>query len=351
MRNKSKKFLEELLEIYAPSGSEENLQKKWIDYVKEYIDEVRTDLSGNVIGVINPNSKFKVLLAGHADEITFIVNYIDENGFIYLKKSGGINPKLALGKRVKILNDNNIIGTIGVKAQHHGGPKDKLEVSDIFVDIGASTKEEVKKLVNIGDFVVYDVSYDYLMNNNIVARGLDNKTGSFIVAEVIRRLSKEKIDIGVYCVSTVSEETIKNGAYFAASQIKPDVAIACDVTFATDYPGIDKKKYGDVKLGKGPVISVGSPINKVVNNIFKEAAKEKNIPLQYELTPGRTGTDADQLRITGKGVATALMSLPLRYMHSPSEVVNISDIENEIELLVESIKKIKADINLKPLGM
>ncbi|MEA1975333.1 MAG: M42 family peptidase [Bacillota bacterium] len=350
MIEKSRKFLEELLMTYSPSGSEENFQNKWIEYVKEYADEIRTDLSGNAIGIINPEADFKVLLAGHADEISFIVNYIDDNGFIYVQKSGGINPKLALGKRVKVLGTKEVYGAVGVVAEHQGGAKDKLKVSDIFIDVGASSKKDLEGIIRVGDFVVYDVSYKHLMNNNIVARGLDNKTGSFIVAEVIRELSKENIDIGVYSVSTVSEETIKNGAYFAASQIKPDIAIAVDVTFATDYPGMNKCEHGDVKLGNGPVISMGSPINKVVNNIFVETAKEEKISLQYELTPAKTGTDADQLRVTGKGVATALMSLPLRYMHSPSEVVNMIDIENEIKLLVGSIKKIKRDIDLKPLG-
>jgi endoglucanase len=350
MLKKSKEFLEELLITYAPSGSEERFQNKWVEYVSEYADEIRTDLSGNVIGIINPNADFKILLAGHADEISFIVNYIDDNGFIYVQKSGGINPKLALGKRVKVLGIKEISGAVGVIAQHQGGPKEELEVSDIFIDVGASSKQDLDGIINVGDFVVYDVAYEYLMNNSIVARGLDNKTGSFIVAEVIRELSEEDINVGVYSVSTVSEETIKNGAYFAASQIKPDIAIAVDVTFATDYPGMNKCKHGDVKLGNGPVISMGSPINKAINRVFIETAKEKEINLQYELTPAKTGTDADQLRITGKGVATALMSLPLRYMHSPSEIVNIDDIKNEIKLLVESIKKIKKDIDLKVIG-
>jgi len=350
MRNESRKFLEELLMTYAPSGSEENFQNKWMNYVKEYADEIRTDLSGNVMGILNKNSKFKVLLAGHADEICFIVNYIDDSGYIYVQKSGGINPKLALGKRVKVLGKKEIPGAVGVIAQHQGGPKNELKVSDIFIDVGAKSKEELSGIINVGDFVVYDVGFQNLLNNNIVARGLDNKTGSFIVAEVIRKLKDEDIDVGVYSVSTVSEETIKNGAYFAASQIRPDIAIAVDVTFATDYPGMNKCEHGDVKIGNGPVISMGSPINKIVNKIFIDTAKEENINLQYELTPAKTGTDADQLRITGKGVATALMSLPLRYMHSPSEVVNLDDIENEIELLVKSIKNIKKDINLKPIG-
>lgn len=349
MDKTSQLFLEKLLKTPAPSGHEESFQKIWLDYMKDYAQKVYSDTAGNGIAVLNEESNVKIMFAGHADEISFIINYIDESGFIYVKTLGGINPKLALGKRVRVLGKKTLIGTVGVKAQHQGGPNDELKVKDIFIDVGATSKEDLTELVNIGDIVIYDVSFDYSMNDTIIARGLDNKTGAFIVAEALKRLSEKDLKVALYAVSTVSEETIKNGAYFAGSQIKPDMALACDVTFATDYPGLDKKEHGDVKLAGGPVISMGAPINKKINELLKKAAEQSKINLQYELTPRRTGTDADQIRVTGDGVPVALVSLPLRYMHSPSEMVSLKDIEAEIELLVNFVELLNESTSFKPM--
>lgn len=349
MDKKSIKFLERLLSTAAPSGHEEAFQKIWLDYIKDYAHRVYSDGAGNGVAVLNEEASFKVMLAGHADEISFIINYIDDSGFIYVKALGGINPKLALGKRVRVLGKKTLVGTVGVKAQHQGGPNDELKVKDIFIDVGANSKEDLADQISIGDIVIYDVGFDYAMNDTIIARGLDNKTGAFIVAEALRRLSNKNIDVALYAVSTVSEETIKNGAYFAGSQIKPNIALACDVTFATDYPGLDKKEHGDVKLAGGPVISMGAPINKKINALLKKAAKASEIDLQYELTPRRTGTDADQIRVTGDGVPVALVSLPLRYMHSPSEMVSLKDIEAEVQLLVAFIELLSDNTSFKPM--
>lgn len=350
MRKESKNFLEELLITPSPSGDEAKIQRVWMDYVQKFADKVETDVVGNVIASVNPDKSFKIMLAGHCDEIAFMVNYIDDDGYLYLAKAGGISPKLALGMRVKVLGENEIIsGVIGVKAEHQGGSKDEIKIENIYVDCGAKDKEDIEKYIGIGDYVIYDQDYQYMINDRLIGRGLDNRTGAFIVAEVLRRVSQEDINVGVYAVSTVNEETNMGGAYFAGSNIEPTMAIACDVSFATDYPDIDKKKHGDVILGKGPILSKGAPINKKINQLMVNAAKENNIPVQYELTPRLTGTDADKIRLSGKGVPTALVSLPLRYMHSPSEVVSLVDIENEIELLVKTILKLKGDESLKPL--
>lgn len=350
MRKESKNFLEELLVTPSPSGDEAKIQRVWMDYVQKFADKVETDVAGNVIASVNPDKSFKVMLAGHCDEIAFMVNYIDDDGYLYLAKAGGISPKLALGMRVNVLGENEIIsGVIGVKAEHQGGSKDEIKIENIYVDCGARDKEDIEKYIGIGDYVIYDQDYQYMINDRLIGRGLDNRTGAFIVAEVLRRVSQEDINVGVYAVSTVNEETNMGGAYFAGSNIEPTMAIACDVSFATDYPDIDKKKHGDVILGKGPILSKGAPINKKINKLMRNAAKENDIPVQYELTPRLTGTDADKIRLSGKGVPTALVSLPLRYMHSPSEVVSLVDIENEIELLVKTILKLKGDESLKPL--
>ena len=259
----NKEFLFELLATPSPSGSEEEIQLKWKKYVETFADEVRTDMSGNVIGIMNPDAPFKVLLAGHCDEIGFMVKRIDEDGFIYVEKLGGISPKIAVGMKVDILGFNGCItGVIGANAQHHGGVSDNLEIDDIYIDCGANNKSEIENIVQVGDLAVYKRDVEHLLNNRISGRGLDNRTGAFIVAEVLRELADKDIHVGVYAVSTVNEETNMGGAYFAGASIKPTMAIACDVTFATDYPSVSRSKHGEIDLDKGPVLAKGAPINK-----------------------------------------------------------------------------------------
>ncbi|MFC4404808.1 M20/M25/M40 family metallo-hydrolase [Gracilibacillus xinjiangensis] len=350
MEENSLNFLMDLLHTPSPSSLEMNIQRKWLDYIKPYADKIQTDEAGNAIAAINSDADFHILLAGHCDEIGFVVNRIDENGYIYLDKMGGINPKAAIGMKVEILGENSRLpGVIGVNAQHHGGMKDDFDVEDLFIDCGAKSKAEVIEHVQIGDLVVYRRQSELLMGRYLSGRGLDNRTGAFIIAEVLRRLSGKELNIGVYAVSTVNEETNMGGAYFAAAGLKPNCAIACDVTFATDYPSVDKRKHGDIRLDGGPVLAKGAPINRKMNQWLESAAKKLAMPIQYELTPRQTGTDADKMRVTGKGVPVSLVSLPLRYMHSPVETASIADIDAEIELLVEMISSLKGTESLKPL--
>lgn len=350
MEAKSREFLMELLNTPSPSSMEMEIQKKWIEYVKEYADEIKTDHAGNAIGILNPDAEFKVLLAGHADEIALVINRIDEAGFLYFDKMGGINPKAAVGMRVEVLGAyGTITGVIGVNAQHHGGIKGDFDVEDLFIDCGAKSASEVEKYVEIGDLAVYRREPEVLMDRYISGRGLDNRTGAFIVGEVLRRLSETGTKVGVYAVSTVNEETNMGGAYFAAAGIEPTMAIACDVTFATDYPGVNRNKYGDIKLGGGPVLAKGAPINIKINQLLKRAAESLGMKIQYELTSRHTGTDADKMRLTGKGVPVALVSLPLRYMHSPVETTSIQDIDEEVELLVQMIRNMTGQEKLSPL--
>lgn len=346
----NKQFLMELLQTPSPSGQEMVIQHKWIHYVKPFADEIRTDHAGNAIGVLNPDAPFKVLLAGHCDEIALVINRIDENGYLFFDKVGGINEKAAVGMMVTVIGYNGTrTGVIGVNAQHHGGLKDGFGLEDLFIDCGYKTKQEAEQEVQIGDLIVYKRNPELLNNQYIAGRGLDNRTGAFIVAEVLRRVKELGCQVGVYAASTVNEETNLGGAYFAASAIEPTMAIACDVTFATDYPGVNKNKYGDVQLEKGPVLAKGAPINIKMNQLLESTAKELAISLQYELTPRMTGTDADKMRLTGKGVPVALVSLPLRYMHSPVETVSIKDIADEIELLAQMIAKLTGKESLNPL--
>ena len=350
MELKNKDFLFNLLNTPSPSSQEVEIQKNWINYVKEFADEIRTDHAGNVIGILNPEASFKVLLAGHCDEIGLVINRIDDNGFLHFEKIGGINPKAAVGMKVTVLGYNKtVLGVIGVNAQHHGGLKDDFDLEDLFIDCGYRTKSEAEKFIQIGDLAVYKREPEVLQDRYISGRGLDNRAGAFIVAEVLKRLKSEGCQVGVYAASTVNEETNMGGAYFAAAGIKPTMAIACDVTFATDYPGVDKNKHGDVKLEGGPVLAKGAPINYKINHQLERAAEELDMALQYELTPRMTGTDADRMRLTGQGVPIALVSLPLRYMHSPVETVSISDLEEEIDLLVRMITNLTGNESLNPL--
>ncbi|WP_067841578.1 M20/M25/M40 family metallo-hydrolase [Amphibacillus sediminis] len=347
----NQEFLLELLQTPSPSSMEMAIQKKWMQYVEAFADDIITDNAGNAIAVLNKDAEFKVLLAGHCDEIALVINRIDENGFLFFDKMGGINPKAAVGMRVKVLGYNNkeLPGVIGVNAQHHGGIKGDFDVADLFIDCGAKTKAEIEQYVQIGDLAVYDRRPELLMERYLSGRGLDNRTGAFIVAEVIRKLAKKKLQVGVYAASTVNEETNMGGAYFAAAGICPTMAIACDVTFATDYPTVNRNKYGDIKLEHGPVLAKGAPINRKINTLLESAAKKLNLELQYELTPRMTGTDADKMRLTGQGVPVGLVSLPLRYMHSPVETVSLKDINEEIDLLVEMISTMTGKECLNPL--
>ncbi|ELK45948.1 MULTISPECIES: M20/M25/M40 family metallo-hydrolase [unclassified Halobacillus] len=343
-------FLLELLTTPSPSSMEMEIQKKWIADMEEAADEIRTDNAGNAIAVLNPDADFKILLAGHCDEIALVINRIDEQGYLHFDKMGGINPKAAVGMKVRVLGEEKeLTGVIGVNAQHHGGLKGDFGVEDLFIDCGAKSKDEIAEYVQIGDLAVYKREPEILMDRYIAGRGLDNRTGQFIVGEVLRRLKDKKLRVGVYAASTVNEETNMGGAYFAAAGIQPNMAIACDVTFATDYPGVNKSKYGDVRLDGGPVLAKGAPINRKINKWLERSAKKLNMDVQYELTPRMTGTDADKMRLTGSGVPVSLVSLPLRYMHSPVETVSMKDIEEEIELLVDMIAGMTGEESLNPL--
>ncbi|HLR02084.1 MAG TPA: M20/M25/M40 family metallo-hydrolase [Virgibacillus sp.] len=350
MEKTNREFLFELLHTPSPSSNEMEIQKKWINYVKDFASEIRTDHAGNAIGVLNPDAPFKILLAGHCDEIALVINRIDKNGFLHFDKMGGINPKAAVGMKVEVLGYNACVtGVIGVNAQHHGGLKDDFSLTDLFIDCGYPSKEEAMKNVQIGDLAVYKTTPEILHDRYVSGRGLDNRTGAFIVAETLKRLSGSKCQVGVYAASTVNEETNMGGAYFAASGVQPTVAIACDVTFATDYPGVDTNKHGDVTLEGGPVLAKGAPINRKMNGLLEKTAIKKRMNIQYELTSAMTGTDADRMRLTGKGVPISLVSLPLRYMHSPVETASLKDIDEVIDLLVGTIENLTGKENLNPL--
>ncbi len=345
----NRKFLMDLLDTSSPSGLEKEIQLLWLDYMKKFSHKTESDNVGNAYAILNPEADFKIMIAAHGDEIGFMVKRIDSNGFIFLEKLGGISPKIAIGMKIKFLGNKKIVGVVGANAEHHGGVKEELTIDDIYVDCGFKDKESALKFLNIGDMAVYKRETEILQENRIAGKALDNKTGSFIIAEVMRNLAKENLNIGVYAVNTSTEETNQGGAYFAGSKINPSMAIICDVTFATDYPGVDSNANGEFSLEGGPVLAKGAPINLKINTELEKSAKELDIKLQYELTPRRTGTDADTIKYTGKGVPVALVSLPIRYMHSPVETASFYDIEDEINLLTHFILNLESKINLNPI--
>lgn len=353
MNNESKEFLLELLKTPSPSGREQEIQKKYASYIKDYAHKIEVDNAGNVIGIINPDAKFKVLLAGHCDEIGFIINRIDDKGFLHFSKVGGLSPNLAQGMKVEVLGfKKHITGIIGANPSHFFGEnKDKIEFEDLYIDCGASSKEEMEQYVRFGDYAVYKREPELLLNDRISGRGLDNRTGAFIVAEVLKNVASRNPKVGVYCVSTTSEEVNMQGAYGAGAGITPNMAIICDVTFATDHPGINTDKHGVVDLGKGPALGLGSAVNIRINNMIEETAKKLQMKLQYELYTTSTGTDGDKIKFTGRGVPIALVSLPLRYMHSPVETASFKDIDDEIELLSELIMSLTGEESLKPVEL
>ena len=343
----NKEFLFEMLDTMSVSGHEIGLQKKVIQEMMPYADEIRTDKTGNVICVLNPDADFKVLLAGHIDEIGLVITHICGNGLLKVAKAGGIRVHTYPGHQVMIHHGREKVpGVVVLNDAMKGDIKDK----DLYIDIGAKDGEDARNYVEEGDPVHLNTYHLPLQNGLLCARAIDDRGGAFIVLEALKKAKEMGCKIGVYVATTVGEETTMRGAYWAASAVKPDVAIAVDVTYAQDYPGTDPAESGDVKLGAGPVICNSSIANKKVNELLKKCAKDHDIPYQVESFLGRTGTDADKMHQTGEGVVTALLSLPLRYMHSPGEVCQISDIEHAVNLLVSFLCTVDCATDLDPFA-
>ena len=342
----NQEFLYEMLDTMSVSGNEIGLQKKVIKEMKPYADEICTDNTGNVICAVNPQADFKVLLAGHIDEIGLIVTHICADGLLKVAKAGGIHPTAYPGHQVMIHHGEAKIP--GVVILNDAMTKGDIKDKDLYIDIGAKDAADARKYVEEGDPVHLNTYHLPLQNGLLCARGIDDRGGAFIVLEAMKKAKEMGCKIGVYAATTVGEETTGRGAYWAASKVKPQVAIAVDVTYAQDYPGTEPAESGDVKLGGGPVICNGSMANRKVNALLKKCARENDIPYQVESFLGKTYTDADTMHFTGDGVVTALVSLPLRYMHSPSEVCQIKDIENAVNLLAHFLCSIDSTTNLDP---
>ena len=342
----NKEFLYELLTTASVSGNEIELEKKIYDYMKDCkVDQVTTDEIGNVVAVMNPEHPFKVLLAGHADEIGLMISNYTKEGKLKVVKIGGIYPSCYLGQKVRIHTEKGIIyGSVAISRDLT--KKADLSANDITIDIGVSSKEEAEKVVTLGDTVTFDTDYRELQNDCITARALDDRIGAFIVMEALNKAKEKGCVVGAYAAATAGEETTTNGAYFVSSRVEPTLAIAVDVTWATDYTEAPSQA-GDVEIGKGPVLCNNPSIHKKINSWLREAGESIKINIQTEAGSGSTHTDGDQIHKSGKGVPFALVSIPLRYMHTPAELGSLKDIQDCIDLLAEFLCRLTGTEELK----
>jgi putative aminopeptidase FrvX len=347
LNEKSINFLEEYLNTASPTGYEWNGQQVWMDYLKPYVDEFITDDYGSAVGVINPEAKFKVVIEAHADEISWYVSYITDDGLLYVVRNGGSDHQIAPSKRVNIHTKNGIVeGIFGWPAIHTRDKSDEKppKQENIFIDIGADNAERVEEMgVHVGCVITYPDQFHIMNENKFVCRALDNRMGGFMIAEVARLLKEngKELDFGLYVTNAVQEEIGLRGAEMITQTIKPDLAIITDVTHDTTTPMIDKKKEGHAKIGEGPVIAYAPAVQNRLRNLIIDTAAEKGIPFQRRATSRSTGTDTDAFAYSNGGVPSALISLPLRYMHTTVEMVHRDDVENVIRMIYESLLKIE----------
>lgn len=346
MEPRSLDFLKRLLATISPSGYEDEAAQVWADEARTFADDVRSDTQGNVIAIVNQGGKPRVMLAGHMDEIGFMITHIDDQGFLYFGQIGGWDPQIVQGQRVWIRTQSGKIpGVIGKKPIHLIKEEDRNKVTkieELWIDIGAKDKAEAEKLVRIGDPAVIDYGFAELRNNLVVSRGFDDKAGAFVVLEAARMLAKLKPKAEVYAVATVQEEVGLRGAHTSAYGIDPLVGIAVDVGFATDFPTMaeDQKRVGAAKVGHGPMIARGPTYNHKVVELLIETAQARKIPYQLSGEPRGMGTDAYAMQMTRAGIAAGLVSVPNRYMHSPCELVSLSDLENAYTLIAHTVAQI-----------
>ncbi len=354
MRAQSLEFFKEIVNTPSPSGYEEKAAEIYRQYTKDFADKLHTDVHGSVWAIANPDAEMKIMLAGHMDEIGFIVHYIDENGFIYFSGIGGHDSVIPVGQRVWVHGKERVPGIIGRKAIHlleEDERKKKPELKDLWVDIGASKREEVEKVISLGDVITFQYEFQALMGDRATARGFDNKMGSFIVAEALRLL-KEKggldKNVGVYAVATVQEEIGLRGARTSAFAIAPQSGLAVDVNHAVDYPGVSKSRYGQLDVGKGPSVMRGANANPVVFDMICQAAKKDKIPYQVDVAPGGTGTDGNAMQLNRGGMAVGILGVALRYMHTPCELLSLKDVENCAKLMAAYCRMVTVKTDFTP---
>jgi len=340
-------FLTQYLNNASPTGYEASGQQLWMDYVKPYVDSFITDAYGTAVGVINPDAPYRVVIEGHADEISWYVNYITDNGLIYVIRNGGSDHQIAPSKRVHIHTAKGIVpGVFGWPAIHTRmrGKENHAALDNIFIDCGCSTKDEVEALgIHVGCVITYPDEFMTLNDNRWVCRAIDNRIGGFMIAEVARLLKENnvKLPFGLYITNSVQEEVGLRGAEMITKTICPHAAIVTDVCHDTSTPMIEKKVEGDLQLGKGPVIAYAPAVHNKLRDLIVGTAQEKEIPFQRHASSRVTGTDTDAFAYSNGGVPSALISLPLRYMHTTVEMVHRDDVENVIKLIYESLQRMQ----------
>jgi putative aminopeptidase FrvX len=351
MDKKSKQFLFSYLNNSSPTGFEASGQQIWLDYLKPYIDDKIIDVYGTAVGVVNPKAKYKVVIEAHADEISWFVNYITEEGYIYVRRNGGSDHQIAPSMRVNIYTEKGIVkGVFGWPAIHvrDAGKEEAPSLKNIFIDIGAESKKEVEAMgVHVGCVITFVDELMEMNKNYLVGRALDNRMGGFMIAEVARRLSenKKKLPFALYIVNAVQEEIGLRGAEMISRRIKPDLAICTDVTHDTGSPMYNKKESGNLKCGSGPVLCYGPAVQNNVLKMILEVAQKKKISFQRQAVSRSTGTDTDSFAYSAEGVASALISLPLKYMHTTVETVHKEDVESVINLIYEVLLQLKPGHN------
>lgn len=351
-----KKFFETYINNPSPTGFEAEGQKLWLEYLKPAIDTYEVDNYGTVYGIVNPEAKFKVAIEAHADEISWFVSYINDQGLIYVKRNGGSDHQIAPSKKVWIhtRNGKKIPAVFGWPAIHtrKDGKEQNPTLTNIFLDCGATTKKEVEQMgIHVGCVITYQDEFFELNNRYFVGRALDNRAGGFIIAKVARMLKEnnQKLPFALYIVNSVQEEVGLRGAEMVAHTIHPDCAIITDVCHDTTTPMIDKIVEGDFKSGAGPVLTIGPAVHNKLFDFVMETAKSKKIPYQIDAASRSTGTDTDAFAYTKGGIPSVLISLPLRYMHTTVEMISIEDTENVIKLIYETLLRLTPKFNFKYL--
>jgi len=352
MQEQRLEFLKRLVGAPSPSGFEQPVQQIIREKIKEYTDEVKTDVHGNVVGVRNPKGKPRVMLTGHCDEIGLMVKYIDENGFIFFSLIGGIDAHIIPGQKVYIHTKRGPIpGVVGKKPIHVMEQEERKKVVKIheqWIDIGVKDKKEAQGLVSVGDPITFSAGLERLQGKLVASRGFDDKMASFLMCEVLRNLADKSFEAGVFAVSTVQEEIGLRGATTATYGINPQIGIAIDVGVATDFPGMDKKREGEISLGKGVILYKGANINPYVGELLVQTAEEEKIPYQLSGESRATPTDANVIQLSRAGVAAGLVSVPARYLHTPVEVLSLEDLENAIKLLAAFILRLNDRMSFIP---
>jgi putative aminopeptidase FrvX len=344
LTDNSYSFLKNYINNPSPTGFESSGQKLWLDYVKPYVDTTFTDPYGTAVGVINPDAPFKVVIEAHADEISWFVNYISPEGLLYLKRNGGVDHQIAPSMRVIIHGTKGpvkaVFGWPAIHTRMNADKETQPKVENLFLDCGARNKKEVEALgIQVGAVATYEDGYEEIGYDFLIGRAFDNRVGGFMIAEVARLLkeNKKKLPFGLYVVNAVQEEIGLRGAEMIARRIKPDIAIITDVTHDTTTPMINKMIQGECSCGKGPSLTYGPAVHNKLLDIIKTTALKNKIDVQFNTVSRSTGTDTDSFAYANDGCPSALISIPLRYMHTTVEMLHKSDIENTIKLMYETL--------------